>query len=117
MNPLVTFKADRDRAREAGDPMANLCTVANLDGEGVVQQRTLVLRDVGEDLGIFVNATSPKWPHLQTRCSVLTSSANSISTLLPSSRPIAQAPFSITAGPRPGARTTDQMQVGRPLSP
>ena len=52
--------------------MASLCTVANVDEDGTVQQRTLVLRDVDEELAIFVNATSPKWPHLQTRCAVMT---------------------------------------------
>ena len=34
--------------------------------------RTLVLRDVGEDLAIFINATSPKWDTLDGGASVLT---------------------------------------------
>ncbi len=64
-DPLAWFNADRARARAADDPMANLCTVANVDADNRPQLRTLVLRDVDGVLGIFVNASSPKWPHLQ----------------------------------------------------
>ena len=71
MDPLDRFKADRNLARDAKDPMANLCTVASLDNENV-ELRTLVLRDVGADLAIFINATSPKWAKLQEGGSVLT---------------------------------------------
>ena len=45
--------------------MAHLCTVANVDTHGRPQMRTLVLREVDGQLAIFVNATSPKWTHLQ----------------------------------------------------
>ena len=71
MGPIDQFKTDRDLARAAKDPMANLCTVANTGAEGA-ELRTLVLRDVGEDLAIFINATSPKWSSLQDSASVLT---------------------------------------------
>jgi len=64
MNPLELFKEDRQRARAAEDPMVNLCTIATVDDDGRPQLRTLVLREVGTDMAIFVNATSPKWPHL-----------------------------------------------------
>ena len=75
MDPLALFKSERILAREAQDPMANLCTVgSNGAGNGTEapEMRTLVLRDVGEDLAIFINATSPKWPELQNTASVLT---------------------------------------------
>ena len=48
--------------------MAHLCTVANIDAHGRAQMRTLVLREVDEQLAVFVNATSPKWQHLQSGC-------------------------------------------------
>ena len=66
MHPLTLFDADRARAREATDPMAHLCTVANIDAQGQPQIRTLVLREVDGVLAIFINATSPKWPTMQS---------------------------------------------------
>jgi pyridoxamine 5'-phosphate oxidase len=65
MNPLQLFNSDRDRARAQEDAMAHLCTVANVDANGQAQVRTLVLREIAGQLAIFVNATSPKWAHLQ----------------------------------------------------
>lgn len=64
MDPLELFHEDRARAREAEDPMAHLCTLANVDEHGIPQMRTLVLREVGQALAVFINATSPKWNHL-----------------------------------------------------
>ncbi len=72
MDPLNLFNADRQRARDAEDPMAHLCTVANVDDLGRAQMRTLVLRDVDGQLAVFVNATSPKWTHLQTHATLQT---------------------------------------------
>ena len=72
MDPLEQFHTDRAKAFEAKDPMAAVCTVGNIDSAGQVQIRTLVLRNVGDDLAIFVNATSPKWPALQDTFAVQT---------------------------------------------
>ena len=72
MNPIEKFHEDRSAAFAAEDPMAAVCTVANVDHEGQVQIRTLVLRNVGDDLAIFINATSPKWAALQNTFSVQT---------------------------------------------
>lgn len=52
--------------------MAAVCTVANVDAQGAVQIRTLVLRNVNDQLAVFVNATSPKWPALQQTFAVQT---------------------------------------------
>ena len=71
MDPIEQFKADRDRARAASDPMANLCTVGH-NGDVSAELRTLVLRDVGRELAIFINATSPKWDLLSGTASILT---------------------------------------------
>jgi len=72
MNPIEKFHQDRSAAFDAKDPMAAVCTVANVDNDGQVQIRTLVLRNVGDDLAIFINATSPKWAALQNTFSVQT---------------------------------------------
>lgn len=62
--PLDQFFADRSRARQADDPTAAVCTVANVDTQQRVQLRTLVLREIDGHLALFINASSPKWPHL-----------------------------------------------------
>jgi len=61
---LERLAADRAQARERGDPCASLCTLANVDADGMPQARTVVLRDVEDRLAVFVNATSPKFEHL-----------------------------------------------------
>ena len=66
MHPIEQLLADREAARDQRDPCANLCTLANIDENGVPQARTLVLRELDSRLAVFVNATSPKWPHLET---------------------------------------------------
>ncbi len=71
-DPLALFNSDRQRARQAEDPMAHLCTVANTDAAQQPQLRTLVLRDVEDQLALFVNANSPKWPFLQETFALLT---------------------------------------------
>jgi pyridoxamine 5'-phosphate oxidase len=66
VDPLALLAADRRLAREQQDPCANLCTLANVDETGLPQARTLVLRDLEARLAVFVNATSPKYPSLET---------------------------------------------------
>lgn len=60
-DPMAWLAEDRQRARELGDPCANLCTLANVDAEGAPQARTLVLRALDDRLAVFINATSPKF--------------------------------------------------------
>ena len=38
--------------------------MATVDAEGLPHVRTIILRDLGERIGLFINATSPKWAHL-----------------------------------------------------
>ncbi len=59
-DPMVRLRADRERARDAGDANAGLCVLATADAERVAQ-RVLVLREVDGGFGVFVSATSPKW--------------------------------------------------------
>ncbi|NOX52302.1 MAG: hypothetical protein GXP16_17470 [Gammaproteobacteria bacterium] len=72
LDPVTQFTHDRARAWQQKDPMAGLCTVANIDAAGQAQLRTLVLREVEGALAIFVNASSPKWRTLQQACAVHT---------------------------------------------
>lgn len=68
-DPLIRFYADRQAARDAQDPMAAVCVLATVDDLGWPQARTLVLRDVNDGefqgLGIYINASSPKWQQCQ----------------------------------------------------
>ncbi|MEM7219257.1 MAG: hypothetical protein AAF515_12905 [Pseudomonadota bacterium] len=63
MNPLDALRGDRQRARDEKDPWAALCALGTRTASGVAQ-RTLVLRDLGEELALFFSATSPKWREL-----------------------------------------------------
>ena len=63
-NPLEQLAADRSSAFENKDPCAGLCTLASLDDSGWPDARTLVLRNLDGELAVFVNATSPKFTHL-----------------------------------------------------
>ena len=60
IDPLARFAEDRARARERDDGWANLCAVATVTAAGEPAVRVLVLREVDDRLGVFVNATSPK---------------------------------------------------------
>jgi pyridoxamine 5'-phosphate oxidase len=73
-DPLKQFHAERQLARDAGDPMAHVCVLATVDKQGRPQARTLVLRNVNHDgqprLALFINASSPKWTELANSESV-----------------------------------------------
>ena len=53
------FLIDRERARTAGDPWAELCVLASLDGTWP-RLRILVLRDLAGGLGVFYSGHSSK---------------------------------------------------------
>ena len=73
-DPLKQFHAERQLARDAGDPMAHVCVLATVDKQGRPQARTLVLRNVNHEgqprLALFINASSPKWTELANSESV-----------------------------------------------
>ena len=73
-DPLKQFHAERQLARDAGDPMAHVCVLATVDKHGRPQARTLVLRNVNHEgqprLALFINASSPKWTELANSESV-----------------------------------------------
>jgi pyridoxamine 5'-phosphate oxidase len=65
MDPIARIQADRQDARDFGDPNADLCVLALSDSDRP-SVRTLVLRDVtAEGFTLFVNKTSPKWSIIQ----------------------------------------------------
>lgn len=63
-DPLDRLAEDRRLAFTRQDPCAGLCTLASLDASGWPDARTVVLRDLADQLAVFVNATSPKFAHL-----------------------------------------------------
>jgi pyridoxamine 5'-phosphate oxidase len=69
-DPLDWLRADRDRAAEARDPCASLCTVASVDANGHPRARTLVLREIEGRFAVFTNRTSPKWSQLEQGISI-----------------------------------------------
>ena len=72
-DPIAEIVTDRERAREALDPFADLCILATAEGAGAPGVRPLVLRDVGpQGVGLLVSETSPKWAPLAAgRCELL----------------------------------------------
>ncbi len=66
-SPLDLIAADRQEARESGDPWAALCCLGTVDPQGDAQLRTLVLRDIDDRLALFFSGTSPKWRELSAR--------------------------------------------------
>lgn len=50
--------------------MANLCALATVNSSGTPEVRTLVIREVESRLGIFMNATSPKFQEIRESTSV-----------------------------------------------
>lgn len=58
-HPLQQLRDDRALARTRSDPMANVCSFATVSRLGA-EVRTLVLRDIGDQLAVFYSATSPK---------------------------------------------------------
>ncbi len=61
-DPLAELVADRERARAASDPLADLCILGTADEHGTVGVRPIVLRDVGpQGVGLLLTELSPKW--------------------------------------------------------
>lgn len=58
-DPLRQLRDDRALARTRNDPMASICSFATATSAGA-QVRTLVLRDIDDQLAVFYSATSPK---------------------------------------------------------
>jgi pyridoxamine 5'-phosphate oxidase len=67
LDPIADIVGDRERARAAGDPLADVCILATAGRNGAPGVRALVLRDIGpEGVGLLISATSPKWEPLRS---------------------------------------------------
>lgn len=64
-NPLSIFNINWQRAKEANDANAGVCSLATVSDNGEVSIRTLVLREVNNEyFVVFINESSPKWTQL-----------------------------------------------------
>jgi pyridoxine/pyridoxamine 5'-phosphate oxidase len=72
VNPLDTFFLDQARARELDDPTAALCVFITKDSDDYPTGRTLVLRNIDGQLGVFINKSSPKWNQKEAGISLQT---------------------------------------------
>lgn len=67
VDPLVEIKAERDHARQLGDPNADVCYLATVTAEGQPEVRAISLRDISpKGFELLLNVTSPKWNQLST---------------------------------------------------
>ena len=72
MNPLDIFFLDQARARELRDPTAPLCVFITKESDDYPTGRTLVLRNIEGQLGVFINKSSPKWNQKEAGISLQT---------------------------------------------
>ncbi|MHB8731252.1 MAG: pyridoxine 5'-phosphate oxidase C-terminal domain-containing protein [bacterium] len=65
VDPLQEIAQERERARERGDPLAEVCYLVTVASADRAEARALTLRDVTKrGIGVMVNRTSPKWRQL-----------------------------------------------------
>src|SRR5690348_841744 len=64
-DPIEEITTERERARERGDPLADVCYLVTVASADRAEARALTLRDITErGLGVLINRTSPKWRQL-----------------------------------------------------
>ena len=67
LDPIDEIVSEREKARERGDLLANVCFLATVSKEGGGTVRALSLRDVDQrGFGVLVNGLSVKWAELQS---------------------------------------------------
>ncbi|HLW46347.1 MAG TPA: pyridoxine 5'-phosphate oxidase C-terminal domain-containing protein [bacterium] len=65
IDPIQEIARERERARQHGDPLVDVCYLVTVASAGRAEARALTLRDVGErGVGVLINRTSPKWRQL-----------------------------------------------------
>jgi pyridoxamine 5'-phosphate oxidase len=65
VDPIREIVQERERARERGDPLAEVCYLVTVASAERAEARALTLRDVTErGVGVLINRTSPKWRQL-----------------------------------------------------
>ena len=64
-DPIEEIKTERERARERGDPLTDVCYLITVASADRAEARALTLRDITEHgVGVLINRTSPKWRQL-----------------------------------------------------
>ncbi len=65
IDPIQEIRQARERAREAGDPLTDVCYLATVASAERAEARALTLRDITDrGVGVLINRTSPKWRQL-----------------------------------------------------
>jgi pyridoxamine 5'-phosphate oxidase len=65
IDPVQEIKQERERARQAGDPLADVCYLVTVAAADRAEARALTLRDITDGgVGVLINRTSPKWRQL-----------------------------------------------------
>ena len=59
-DPLVLLSHDRSEARRTNDPLVDRCVLGTVDRNGRSALRTLVLREIDEQLALFYSRSSAK---------------------------------------------------------
>jgi pyridoxamine 5'-phosphate oxidase len=65
VDPIQEIREERERAREAGDPLTDVCYLVTVASTERAEARALTLRDITAlGVGVLINRTSPKWRQL-----------------------------------------------------
>lgn len=59
-DPLILLSHDRSEARRTNDPLVDRCVLGTVDRNGRSSLRTLVLREIDEQLALFYSRSSAK---------------------------------------------------------
>lgn len=65
LDPIGEIRQERERAREAGDPLTDVCYLVTVASTDRAEARALTLRHIADQgFGVLINLTSPKWQQL-----------------------------------------------------
>ena len=65
VDPIQDIRQERERAREAADPLTDVCYLVTVASADRAEARALTLRDITDrGVGVLINRTSPKWRQL-----------------------------------------------------
>lgn len=65
LDPVQEIRQEREQAREAGDPLTDVCYLVTAASADRAEARALTLRHItAQGFGVLINRTSPKWQQL-----------------------------------------------------